>query len=78
MNSTRLMILDATGRRMLQFDPSCKRLIRSLKNLKFKPGLSVPDPNSDHGHMDDALGYGCLALSKGLTPWKVVVGPQFW
>ena len=78
VNSTRLMILDASGRRRLQVDPSCKRLIRSLKNLEFKPGLSVPDPNSDHGHMVDALGYGCLALSKGLTPWRVGAGPQFW
>jgi hypothetical protein len=74
VNATRLMILDAAGRRRLQVDPSCKRLIRSLKSLEFKPGMAVPDPNSDHGHMADALGYAALALSKGLTPWRVGSG----
>ena len=71
VNATRLMVLDAAGRRRLQVDPSCKRLIRSMKNLEFKPGLAVPDPHSDHGHMCDALGYAALTLTKGLTPWKV-------
>ena len=55
-----------------------KRLIRSLRSLEFKPGMSVPDPSSDHGHMCDALGYAALALSKGLTPWKLGRGPSFW
>ena len=78
VNSTRLLILDANGKRRLQVDPSCKRLIRSLRSLEFKPGMAVPDPNSDHSHMVDALGYGALALSKGLTPWKIGAGPSFW
>ena len=71
VNATRLMILDANGQRRLLVDPGCKRVIRSLKNLEFKPGLSVPDPASEHGHMADALGYACIAISKGLTPWRV-------
>ena len=78
VNSTRLLLVDANGKRRLQVDPSCKRLIRSLRSLEFKPGMSVPDPNSDHGHMCDALGYAALALSKGLTPWKLGRGPSFW
>jgi len=40
--------------------------------------MAVPDPNSDHSDMVDALGYGALALSKGLTPWKIGAGPQLW
>ena len=76
VNSTRLLILDANGRRRLQVDPSCKRLIRSLRSLEFKPGMVVPDPNSDHSHMVDALGNGALALSKGLTPWEIGEGLQ--
>ena len=52
----------------LQVDPSCKALIRSLMSLEFKPGMAVPDPNSDHGHMSDALGYASLELSMGLSP----------
>ena len=51
------MILAADGQRRLLVDPGCKRVIRSLRNLEFRPGLSVPNPASDHGHMVDALGY---------------------
>ena len=71
VNATRLMIMAADAQRRLLVDPSCKRVIRSLRNLEFKPGLSVPDPQSEHGHMADALGYACIAISKGLTPWRV-------
>ncbi|QVV66762.1 terminase large subunit domain-containing protein [Synechococcus sp. LA31] len=71
VNACRLMILDAAGQRRLLVDPSCKRVIRSFRNLEFKPGLSVPDPASEHGHMADAVGYACIAISKGLTPWRV-------
>ena len=78
VNATRLLILDATGQRRLVVDPKCKRVIRSLRNLEFKPGASVPDPNSEHGHMADALGYACIALSKGLLPYRLGRGPQFW
>jgi len=78
VNATRLLLLDANGKRRLQVDPGCKRLVRSLRSLEFKPGMAVPDPNSDHGHMCDALGYAALALSKGLTPWRVGKGPTFW
>ena len=55
----------------LQADPSCKAMNRSLMSLEFKLVMAVPDPNSDHGHMSDALGYVSLVLSKGLSPWKV-------
>ena len=79
VNATRLMILDAAGRRRLLVNPSCKRVIRSFKNLEFKPGLSVPDLASEHGHMADAVGYACIAISKGLTPWRVGnVGFSLW
>jgi hypothetical protein len=71
LNSVRLMVVDATGRRRLRIDPSCKRLIRSLRLLEFAPGKSVPDPKSEHGHAVDALGYAAIALSKGLLPWKI-------
>ena len=79
VNATRLMVLDASGRRRLLVDPKARRVIRSLRNLEFKPGLSVPDPASEHGHMADALGYACIAISKGLTPWRVgTVGFTLW
>jgi hypothetical protein len=71
VNATRLMILDANNHRRLIVDPGCKRVIRSLKSIEFKPGASVPDPSSEHGHMCDAVGYAAIALAKGLLPWRV-------
>ena len=69
--ATRLLIKDANGHRRLQVDPKCKREIRSLSNLEYKAGASVPDPKSDHSHMADAIGYACVALAKGLLPWSI-------
>ena len=46
-------------------------VIRSLSNLEYKAGASVPDPKSDHSHMADAVGYACIALSKGLLPYTI-------
>ena len=71
VSATRLMVRDANGHRRLKVDPSCKRVIRSLSNLEYKAGASVPDPKSDHSHMADALGYACIALQKGLLPWTL-------
>ena len=72
--ATRLMICDANGHRRLKVHPSCKRVIRSLSNLEYKAGASVPDPKSDHSHMADAVGYACIALAKGLLPYKRLQG----
>lgn len=69
--ATRLMIRDANGHRRLKVHPSCKRVIRSLSNLEYKAGASVPDPKSDHSHMADAIGYACIALAKGLLPYSI-------
>ena len=69
--ATRLMVRDANGYRRLKVNPSCKRLIRSLSNLEYKAGASVPDPKSDHSHMADAIGYACIALQKGLLPYSL-------
>ena len=69
--ATRLLIKDANGHRRLQVDPKYKRVISSLNNLKYKAGASVHNPKSDHSHMADAIGYACIALAKGLLPWKI-------
>ena len=44
--------------------------MRSLRNLTFKPGKAEPmdDVNS---HTAEATAYMAIAISKGLTPWKV-------
>ena len=71
VSATRLMIKDANGHRRLKVDPRCKRVIRSLSNLEYKAGASVPDSTSDHAHMADAIGYACIAMAKGLLPWRI-------
>ena len=79
VSATRLMVKDANVHRRLIVDPRCRRLIRSLSNLEYKAGASVPDPKSDHSHMADALGYACLALAKGLLPYRVgMSGFRIW
>ena len=76
--STRLMNRDANGHKRLKVDPRFKQVIRSLSNLEYRAGASVPDPKSDHSHMADALGYACIALKKGLLPWILgVTGFRF-
>ena len=54
----------------LQVDQTCKRVIRSLRTLTFKPGKAEP-MDDDNSHMAEATAYMAIAISKGLTPWKV-------
>jgi len=70
INALRMWILSADGQRRLQVDPTCKRVIRSLRNLTFKPGKAEP-MDDDNSHMAEATAYMAIAISKGLTPWKV-------
>lgn len=70
INALRMMILSADGQRRLQVDPTCKRVVRSLRNLTFKPGKAEP-MDDDNSHMAEACAYMAIAISKGLTPWKV-------
>ncbi|QNI85082.1 hypothetical protein SynPROS71_01279 [Synechococcus sp. PROS-7-1] len=65
------MVKDANGYRRMKVHPTCKRVIRSLSNLEYKAGSSVPDPKSDHLHMADAVEYVCVALAKGLLPYSI-------
>ena len=73
INALRMWILSADGQRRLQVDPTCKRVVRSLRNLTFKPGKAEP-MDDDNSHMAEATAYMAIAISKGLTPWKV--GPS--
>ena len=41
-----------------------------LRNLTFKPGKAQP-MDDDNSHMAEATAYMAIAISKGLTPWKV-------
>ena len=78
VNCTRQFIRDARGDRKLQIDPSCKRLIKSMRNLQFQPGTSHPDQKSQWSHACDSLSYALLACKHGLTPWAIGRGPRIW
>ena len=52
---------------------SCERVIRSLRNLTFKPGKAEP-MDDNNSHMAQAAEYMAIAISKGLNPLKV--GPS--
>jgi hypothetical protein len=55
------LINDASGRRRLFIDPSCKELIKCLEQLIYKEGpngpTNEPDKSMNIEHMGDALGY---------------------
>ena len=50
-------------------DQTCKRVIRSLWNLTFKPGKAEP--------MDDDNSHMAIAITRGLKPWKVASSETF-
>ena len=53
----------------LQVDQTCKRVIRSLRTLTFKPGKAEP--------MDDDNSHMAIAITRGLKPWKVASSETF-
>ena len=59
---------DTNQCRRLIIDPNTKRLIHSIASLEYAPGKSVTAPCSEHGHVNDALGYLALGISRGLLP----------
>ena len=71
LNVVRRYIRDGNGHRALQIDPSCRQLIRSMKNLEFAEGTSHPCKKSGWDHFPDSLAYLCLALHHGLLPYTI-------
>lgn len=57
INAVNTRLCDATGQRRLLIDPRCKYIIESLERHTYKEGTSVPDKDSGHDHMTDALRY---------------------
>jgi len=71
ITAARWFVRSSDGQRRLRVDPSCKRLIESMRGLEFAEGKSVPAANDALGHAADSLGYLCLALRHGLLPYHV-------
>ena len=55
--SVNRLICDATGRRRLFVDPSCKTLIQCFEQLIYKEGTTEPDKSMNIEHIGDAAGY---------------------
>ena len=53
------LVCDASGRRRLFVDPSCKHVIESLSKMVYKEGTAEPDKGQNIDHPADALGYVC-------------------
>ena len=59
------------GEHRLKIHPRCKRLIKELETLAYKPNSDVPDDmGGKAGHITDALGYAIYYLSGGKAAWS--------
>jgi hypothetical protein len=57
-NAVNAKFENAAGERSMHIHPRCRRLIRDLEGVIYKPGTSEPDPKcADSLHITDALGY---------------------
>jgi len=71
VNSLNSQIRTADGTIRLFVHPRCRNLIRSLRGLVYQEGTNLPDPNSQFGHLCDALGYLVIGEFKPLKRWSV-------
>ena len=55
--SVNAMFRSGSGERKLLIDPKCRSLINSVTKWTYKPDTRIPDKNSGHDHMADALRY---------------------
>lgn len=55
--SVNRLLEDASGRRRLFIDPSCRTLISGLEQLIYVPNTAEPDKTGGHDHITDAIGY---------------------
>lgn len=79
INATNARFCSADGVRHLYINKTCKYTIDSLDKFTYKEGTQVPDKNTGHDHMFDALSY-CVAylfpVTRNTDP--TVTEPQRW
>jgi hypothetical protein len=79
INAINARFCSADGVRHLYIAKSCKYTIDSLEKFTYKEGTQVPDKDSGHDHMFDAISY-CIAylfpIRKNIDADKVA--PQRW
>ena len=57
INAVNSKLKNTNGVSSLFIIKSCKNVIKSLERQIYKEGTHVPDKDSGHDHMNDALGY---------------------
>ncbi len=57
INAVNSLLCASSGRRRLMIDPRCKKITESLEKHSYKPGSNIPDKDSGHDHMSDAIRY---------------------
>ena len=57
INAVNSKLKNANGVSSLFMTKSCKNLIKSLERQIYKEGTHIPDKDSGHDHMADAIGY---------------------
>ena len=57
INAVNSKLKNAKGVSSLFMTKSCKNLIKSLERQIYKEGTHIPDKDSGHDHMADAIGY---------------------
>jgi hypothetical protein len=72
INAVNSAFSSVAGDIKIKIDPRCKRTIESFRKHSYKEGTTVPDKDSGHDHMTDAVGYGV----EYLYPIKRDVAPQ--
>lgn len=57
INAFNARLCNANGEVNLYIDPTCKRTIECLEKHSYKTGTSIPDKDSGHDHLFDAISY---------------------
>lgn len=57
INTVNTALCDASGRYRTKIHPRCKKTIKGLDGMTYKPGTKQPDKESGLDHITDALGY---------------------
>lgn len=57
VNAVNSMLCSADGQVKFRVAPGCRSIIQSLEKHSYKPGSNIPDKDSGHDHMSDAVRY---------------------
>lgn len=57
INAVNSMLCNTAGERRFTVAPGCKKIIESLEKHSYKPNSNIPDKDSGHDHMSDAVRY---------------------